>query len=51
MNDFEVRTIGEYKICDTPEELLILQAQQEWKTMTLEQAREIAKDWHFGGVR
>lgn len=35
----------------SPEELLILQAQQEWKTLTLEQAKEIVKDWHFGGVR
>ena len=36
---------------DTPEQLLVLQAQQEWKSLTLEQAKEIAKDWHFGGVR
>ncbi len=38
-------------IWESLEELLILQAQQEWKTLTLEQAKEIAKDWHFGGVR
>jgi hypothetical protein len=38
-------------VADTPEEILILQAANEGKKMTLDEAREIAKDWHFGGVR
>lgn len=40
-----------FAVATSPELLIQFQAAQEWKIITLEEAKEITKDWHFGGVR